>query len=411
MPTIMQWKGRKFAFIAACLISIIGWLIAYSATTAGTLLVSESFHGLGNHCLLAVSLLSMSEMIAPKLRNISMVSFYLVQAFGIASVGVIARYLHWKTISLIMCSSMVIDFVSACTWPESPSWLAYKGEFDRCEKAFVWLRGTDENSKRELKELISAQKENKARTKNKKQTLKHCLEIMMRRDFYLPSLYMFLLMNLMYWSGTLVILIYSADIIKKATGNEEISAFVGIIVNIILFSGITTTSILLRYFSNKSVLLCSAFCTALSLACACVVTFLQSVETLPRDSLLCLYCVIAYMIANSLGVNSIIFSMAAELMPVKHRGLGGGLYVVFSCLLHTSSLKTYPYLSTYISLWGTFLIYAINTMVCGILIWRYVPETKGRTLQEIEDYYNDLCYIKRDTQSYVEEAILNDRLE
>lgn len=340
-----------------------------------------------------------------------MVSFYLVQAFGMASVGVIARYLHWKTISLIMCTSMFCAFFIACTWPESPSWLAYKGEFDRCEKAFVWLRGTDENSKKELRELISAQKEQLTTTRNKKQTLKHFKEIMMRRDFYLPSLYIFLLMNLMYWSGTLVILIYTTDIIMKATGNAEIAAFGGIIVNTILFLGISTTSVLLRYFRNKSLLLCSAFGTALSLASAFVVTFLQSMEILPRDSLLCLYCVIAYMIANSLGVNSIVFSMAAELMPVKHRGLGGGLYVVFTCILHTSSLKTYPYLFTYIGLWGTFLIYAINAVVCGVLIWRYVPETKGRTLQEIEDYYNGLCFIKRDTKTNVEEAILKVNLK
>lgn len=411
MPTIMQWKGRKIAFIAACLISIVGWLVAYTASTAKSILVSESIHGLGNHCLLAVSLLSMSEMLSPKLRTTSMISFYVVQTFGMASVGVVARHVYWKTISLIMCSSMILAFLTAIAWPESPSWLALKGEFDKCEKAFIWLRGTDETSMKELKDLISAQKEHISSTKNKKHTFKYYFAVVTRRDFYLPSLYMFLLMNLMYWSGTLVILIYSPDMIRQATGNEEIAAAGGIIVNTLLFIGVTTTCILLRYFSNKCMLLWSASGTAISLVFACIVTFLQSRGILPRDSLLFVYCVVAYVVTNSLGVNSIIFSMAAELMPVKHRGLGGGLYVIFTCILHSSSLKIAPYLFISIDLWGTFLIYAINAIVCGMLIWRYVPETKGRTLQEVEDYYKKICFVKRDTLSNVEEAILNDTLK
>ncbi|XP_021202401.1 uncharacterized protein LOC105841355 isoform X3 [Bombyx mori] len=50
-------------------------------------------------------------------------------------------------------------------------------------------------------------------------------------------------------------------------------------------------------------------------------------------------------------------------------------------------------MSMYIDLWGTFLIYAINAMFGAYYVHTYVPETKGRSLHEIERYYNSGRFI------------------
>lgn len=389
MPAVMQWKGRRFAFIAACLIIIAGWVFSYTATSIEFLLISESLHGLGTNSILAVSLISMSEMITPKYRNISMLSFSIIQALGMALVGIMATYLHWKTISVIMCTPMIMALITACTWPESPSWLAYKGKFDKCEEAFTWLRGTDDLSKMELNELINARKVNLSIEKSSMNTISvnALFRKILRKDFYLPSIHMFVVLNLMYWSGVMVVLIYSTQLIEKATQNKSAARFGGIAMNCMLFTFYTITGVLIRRFNNKPVLVISAFATSICLLSACIVTYLQSIGTLPKDSLLCLYCLLAYIVCSSLGMNSIVFTIAAELMPVKHRGMGGALFVIYTCILHTSSLKLSPYMFLYIDLWGTFLVYAINAMFCSLFIWKYVPETKGKTLQEIEDFY------------------------
>ncbi|KOB67408.1 Sugar transporter [Operophtera brumata] len=388
MPTVMQWRGRKFAFISACLLIITGWVLAFTAGSAAAILISETFQGLGTNSLLAVSMLSLSEMVAPKYRNVSMQMFGTVQSLGMALVGIMVRYVHWKTISLIMLMPIIVALITACMWPESPSWLAHKGEFDRCEKAFIWLRGTDDVSKKELTELIRAQKENLISEKGvKKSTIKQFWTQVTRRDFYLPGLHMFLLLNMMYWSGSAVVLIYSIDMMKKATNNEDAAFLGGIAINLILFVGVATSSVLVKFFNNKTVLLSSTFAATICLFCNFLVTLLQSLEVLPKDSLLCLYFLIAFMVPNCLGLNSLVFIIAAELMPVKHRNVGGALYVIYNCTLLATSLKISPYLFLYIDLWGTFMIYAINATISGLLVWKYVPETKDKTLQEIEDYY------------------------
>lgn len=308
--------------------------------------------------------------------------------------GTVSKFFHWKTISLIMSVPVVMALLIACLWPESPSWLAYKGKFAECEQAFSLLRGKSDDVRKELEDIISSHKEH-LKDDAKTMTAKRIWNTVTKRDFYIPCLFTFLLLNLMYWSGTLVLLIYSSEIVKRVTENENASSFAGMIVNCILFAGIATTTALIRIFNNKSVLMLSTVGTSICLLICCIVSYLQSVGTLPKDSMITFYCIIAYMIENSLGINSITFTIAAELMPVKHRGVGGAVFIILVCLLHTSSLKLSPYLFIYVDMWGTYLIYTISTVTCGILIWIYVPETKGRTLQEIEDYYIDLSFKKR----------------
>lgn len=392
----MQWKGRRLSFIATCLVVSIGWAIAYLSTNITTVLVSESFHGLGTNSLLAISQLSISEMVAPKYRNVSLQMFGTFQALGSVLTGVMARYLHWKTVGLVMCLPIVIAMFIGCAWPESPAWLASKGEFDKCEYAFSWLRGTDDDSRKELREIIATQQKNLFEMKNSKSlSLRKIWGTVTSRDFYVPSLHMFIVLNLMYWSGNMVIIIYCIDIISKTTTNG-IASFASIIINAILIVGFAVGCIFLRLYKSKTVLLTSTFCASIFLSAACLVNYLQGTGVISNDSLWFLYCLMAFMLASSLGQIPIVFGISAELMPVKHRGIGGALFVIFTCVLHSSSLKAAPYLFLYLDIWGTFLIYVMNAILCGLIIWKYVPETKHRTLQDIEHYYKTGRFITRE---------------
>ncbi|KAJ0170557.1 hypothetical protein K1T71_013928 [Dendrolimus kikuchii] len=235
MPTFMQWKGRKLAFLVSCSLVAVSWILAYAAKSISLIIMSECFHGLGSHSVLIVSSCSMSEFIEPKYRNSLMGSYFILQSLGASSVVILGQYIHWKTISLIMLVPVVIALLNVLfLWPESPSWLAFKGRYAECEKNFKWLRGNGEEANDELRQLLSANKE-----VNVKETLRKRL---FRRDFYIPAILMFVLLNMMYWSGAEVIMIYPKDLLGKTTDDAASVSYGIITINVAKFKQLDNSS-------------------------------------------------------------------------------------------------------------------------------------------------------------------------
>lgn len=50
-------------------------------------------------------------------------------------------------------------------------------------------------------------------------------------------------------------------------------------------------------------------------------------------------------------------------------------------------LKIYPSLLKVLKLHGTFLFFAMSTVICLIFLFFYLPETKDKTMQEIRDNF------------------------
>lgn len=389
MPSLMQWKGRKLTFLVSCLIVTTGWLLVYTAQSITTILIGESFHGLGSQCVMVISYSSITELVSPKFRNMSIVYCALLQSVGIAASAIIGQYCHWKTLALIMLTPIALGIIIAwLAWPESPSWLALKERYEDCSKTFKWLRGDGKQANQELLELLQARKEVKDE--------ENVFKAIKRRDFYVPGLLMFLLLNTAYWSGIMALVVYSPQVVKKTTNDNNLVHYSVLILNILLIVGYVNCAILMKKLNNKSIILFGTLLVALSSFFCSIVTLMQNLGILSY-SILCLCGLAFYFFVNVSFLLPTSFVMAMEITAVKHRGIGGALYVVFSSLLHFSSLKLAPYMFEYIHLWGTFLIYSINTAVGGLLIWKFVPETKNRTLQEMEDFFNHGKFIKRCT--------------
>ncbi|KAF9415086.1 hypothetical protein HW555_007176 [Spodoptera exigua] len=386
MPTLMQWKGRKYTFIGSTLLLIIGWLLAFVAQSTLTVLLSAILHGLSSNCITIVNLMAVSEMLAPRYRSASMVLLNINQTIGQFMVAALGSIFNWQIVALIMCGPATVALLIAFLWPESPSWLACKEKFEDSEKAFVWLRGNDIDANRELKAMLAAKKGSRIKF-SKKTKLQEIWSEMKRRDFYLPSLFMFLLLLNFYISGALPLFIYSKDILQMATRTSEIAVFGYLATVSTLFTGSLISLILIRYFKTKTVL-SSCVGSILSLFSCSLVSYLQSIGVVRPDSYLFLYAYLAYMVFCNSGFNPITFALPIDLMPVKHRGMGGALFNILTCLLYVITVKPFLYIVESISLAGTLLLFGVFCLFCTILIWIYVPETKNRTLQEIEDYYN-----------------------
>lgn len=65
----------------------------------------------------------------------------------------------------------------------------------------------------------------------------------------------------------------------------------------------------------------------------------------------------------------------------------GGLTVTLAYVLMFSSVKSFPYLLTAFSMNIMLYLFAASSLAFCIFIHRYLPETYGKSLIDIENYF------------------------
>lgn len=79
--------------------------------------------------------------------------------------------------------------------------------------------------------------------------------------------------------------------------------------------------------------------------------------------------------------------MLGELFPARIRGLAGGLtFMVFNFALFGTA-KVFPFVKNYMGVHGIFWLFGGSSVVASIFLYLTLPETKGITLGQIEDYF------------------------
>ena len=101
-----------------------------------------------------------------------------------------------------------------------------------------------------------------------------------------------------------------------------------------------------------------------------------------------LACVTLYMAVDPLGLSSIPFVYMAEFYSGELRSLLSGITIGLSNLELFIVVKTFPMLSTKYGDGATFWFYAGFCLMAVIFTLITIPETKGKSLEEIEDYFN-----------------------
>ena len=85
-----------------------------------------------------------------------------------------------------------------------------------------------------------------------------------------------------------------------------------------------------------------------------------------------------------LGIQTLPFLLSGELFPADIRAFCKGLTRSFACLLLIGSLKMFPLIENSIGLHGTFWTYSVISFFAFMFALLFVPETRGKTLDEME---------------------------
>jgi sugar porter (SP) family MFS transporter len=95
-----------------------------------------------------------------------------------------------------------------------------------------------------------------------------------------------------------------------------------------------------------------------------------------------------YIFCQAISISAVIFVLLSEMYPIKVRGMAMSI-AGFSLWVGTYLIgQLTPVMLSELTPAGTFLLFAAMCVPYMLIVWRLIPETTGKSLEEIEKYWN-----------------------
>ncbi|KAG5232519.1 sugar transporter ERD [Salix suchowensis] len=375
---IADYIGRRGTMGFSEIICIIGWMLITFSKASWWLDVGRLLVGYGMGLLSYVIPIYIAEITPKNLRGGFTTVHQLMICFGVSITYLIGAFVSWRILALIGTIPCIVQIVGLFFIPESPRWLAKIGRGSECEAALQCLRGHNADISDEAAEI-----------RDYTETILQLSEASIFELFqwkYAHSLIVGTgLMALQQFGGVNGIAFYASSIFISA----GFSGRIGMIAMVAVQIPMTALGVVLMDISGRRpLLMVSAAGTCLGCFLAALSFLLQDLNKMVSATpFLALFGVLIYTGSFSLGMGGIPWVIMSEVFPINMKGSAGSLVTLVSWLGSWIISYAFNFLMDWSSA-GTFFIFSC---VCGLTVLfvaKLVPETKGRTLEEIQATMN-----------------------
>jgi SP family arabinose:H+ symporter-like MFS transporter len=94
-----------------------------------------------------------------------------------------------------------------------------------------------------------------------------------------------------------------------------------------------------------------------------------------------------YMASLALSINAVIWVLIGEIFPNRIRGRAMSIATFANWMTNFSTAFIFPWYVATIGMNAGFFTFSGTCLIATLFFYRYVPETKGKSLEEIEKYW------------------------
>ncbi|KAL9035899.1 MAG: hypothetical protein Q9214_006378 [Letrouitia sp. 1 TL-2023] len=265
--------------------------------------------------------------------------------------------------------------------PESPRWYIKKGRYQNAFRSLCRLRNTPLQAARDLY-YIHAQITEEADIIGKSNYVTRFIELFTIPRVRRATLASFVVMLAQQMCGINIIAFYSSTVFKQAgAGNLQalLASFGFGLVNFVFAWPAVWT---IDTFGRRALLLFTFPQMAWTLLAAGL-CFIIPEESRAHLGMIAFF-IFLFAAFYSPGEGPVPFTYSAEVFPLSHREVGMS-WAVATCLFWAAVLSiTFPRLLRAFHPVGAFCFYAGLNVTALVLIFFFVPETKQRTLEELD---------------------------
>jgi MFS transporter, SP family, xylose:H+ symportor len=276
--------------------------------------------------------------------------------------------LGWRWMFTAVTAPSLIFFLGALFVPESPRWLAMRGQKDRARRTLARIGGED-YAERALADVRATVEPHAQQGRWAELLAPGMLKVLGIGVF---------LAVLQQWSGINVIFNYAEEIYRNA----------GYGVSDILFNIVITGSINLVFtlvalgfvdrLGRRTLML--AGCAGVGVCHFLLgLSFYFGLKGLPV-----LICTLAILACFAMSLGPVTWVILSEIFPNRIRGAAVSVSVSALWIACFALTYTFPVLNAALGPAGTFWLYSGICVIGFLFVLRHVTETKGKTLEQIE---------------------------
>lgn len=370
--------GRKYTLLFIAVPHIVAWTLIATAKSVYMFYISRFISGIADSCLFASLPIYVGEIATPKVRGTWGNAMTFLIYVGQFLINVIGSYTDIKVTAYICVTIPIIFAATFIFMPESPYYYVMKGRMDDAKRSLQVLRQRDD-----VEEEINMLKVDVTRQMSESGTWKDLVTIKSNRRALYAGIF---LRASQQFAGIGSFAVYTQYIFIQAGGNVSatLSAiiFFGLCTILNLCAGFTLDKLGRRKSYLYSLLLCG-----ITLLLEAIYFYIQ--QYCPEIDVKFLNWIpltgmIIYVVFYSFGLGIVPTLMLGELFSASIKGKGLCLLNVLFGVLISTITKLFHLLETNFGLSAPFMFFSISCFISTILSFYFVPETKGKTLEEIQ---------------------------
>ncbi|XP_060667760.1 sugar transporter ERD6-like 5 isoform X2 [Ziziphus jujuba] len=346
--------GRRGTMWFSEIFCMAGWFSIVFAKNDWWLEFGRVLLGFGMGILYYVVPVYIAEIAPTNLRGRFTSAHQLMSCYGTSLMFFMGNAVTWRTLAVIGAIPSVLHILGLFFIPESPRWLAKVGKRKELEATLQSLRGKNTDICQEAADIMDC-------TEIFQKHSERFLDLFQWRYAYSLTVAVGLVV-LPQLGGSSGIFCYASSIFADAGFSRSIGT---IAVAIIQIPAVTWSVLLIDKSGRRPLLLISA-------AGMCLCSFLLSLA----------FYFQGYIVAFSFGLAGLPWVIMSEIFPVNVKGSAGSVMSFANWTLSWIVVFTFNFMMEWSSS-GTFFIFSVLCGSAVVFVAKLVPETKGKTLEEI----------------------------
>lgn len=296
----------------------------------------------------------------------------------------------WRYMLFLATLPALALFFGMLRMPESPRWLVLKGKVSDSLAILKKLRGSQNTAIAELNDI----QDNIAQQAAIKQFGWEDLKRPWVRHILFIGIGVAVATR---FTGVNTIMFYGTQILTEAGFGRQI-ALIANVANGLTSVLATFVGIWLLGKIGRRTMFLTGICGTMF---ALIVIALSSIYLSGSTALpfIVLSMTIFFLAFMQACIGPVLWLIIAEIFPLQLRGLGMGICIFFLWIVDFCVGTAFPILLSAIGLGATFFFFVGALIIAFIFVKTCVPETKGKSLEEIERYFRSLYPDKDENQN------------